>query len=262
MKSKININGHPLHPILVGFPIAFFSGTLLFDVLAIFYTGRHFDYVAYYLVEIGLVSAVVTAIPGLVDYIFTVPPKSSAKSRAATHGILNTINLLLFFIAWILKRGVTPNTALIIGLEAAGFIFLCFAGWMGGTLVYRNQIGVDIRYADAGQWKEQKVNTVKDGEVMVASKNELKTGQMKLVHHANKRIVIANTETGYVAFDDACTHKGGSLAAGSLICGVVQCPWHGSQFDTVSGACKAGPATKKITVYEIIERHGRIFLKI
>ena len=46
----------------------------------------------------------------------------------------------------------------------------------------------------------------------------------------------------YTAFDDACTHGGGSLAAGTLICGIVQCPGHGSQFDTRTGTVRAGPA--------------------
>jgi nitrite reductase/ring-hydroxylating ferredoxin subunit len=42
--------------------------------------------------------------------------------------------------------------------------------------------------------------------------------------------VLARTEEGYVAFDDRCTHKGGSLAAGVMVWGTVQCLWHGSQF--------------------------------
>ena len=44
---------------------------------------------------------------------------------------------------------------MIIGIEAAGMITLTIAGWHGGTLVYRNQIGVDPRYADAGKWNEE-----------------------------------------------------------------------------------------------------------
>lgn len=52
---------------------------------------------------------------------------------------------------------------------------------MGGTLVHRNQIGVDIRCADAGKWKELHVN-VQQGEVEVAEANELEVDQMKLIH--------------------------------------------------------------------------------
>jgi len=77
-----------------------------------------------------------------------------------------------------------------------------------------------------------------------------------------KRIVLARTAKGYAAFSDGCTHKGGSLADGAMICGTVQCPWHGSQFDVSTGAVKAGPAEKGIDVYTVRERDGEIFLEL
>jgi len=58
------------------------------------------------------------------------------------------------------------------------------------------------------------------------------------------------------------THRGGSLADGTVICGTVQCPWHGSQFDVVSGAVKAGPAKGKIQTYETAVRDGQVFLTV
>ena len=50
------------------------------------------------------------------------------------------------------------DALLIIALEVVGCVLLFVAGWMGGTLVYRNQIGVDVRYANAGKWKEDYFN--------------------------------------------------------------------------------------------------------
>jgi nitrite reductase/ring-hydroxylating ferredoxin subunit len=137
-------------------------------------------------------------------------------------------------------------------LEIAGVILLSIAGWLGGTLVFRNQIGVDIRYAHAGKWKEEYIDHG-DGEIKVASIDELKVNQMKLIHIRGKRVVVCRTEKGYAAFDDHCTHRGGSLAGGAMICGTVQCPWHGSQFDVHSGSMLAGPATKSISVYPVKE---------
>ena len=69
---------------------------------------------------------------------------------------------------------------------------------------------------------------------------------MKLAPLGDRRIVLARTEQGYVAFDDRCSHKGGPLSDGVLICGTVQCPWHGSQFDVHTGGVKAGPASEPI----------------
>ncbi len=88
---------------------------------------------------------------------------------------------------------------------------------------------------------------------MVGRTDELKADQMKLLRINGHRIVLARTAGGYRAFDDGCTHRGGSLAGGVVINGVVQCLWHGSQFDTASGAATCGPAKTGIRVYEVRE---------
>jgi nitrite reductase/ring-hydroxylating ferredoxin subunit len=138
---------------------------------------------------------------------------------------------------------------------------LTVAGYMGGTLVTRNQISVDHRYARAGRWKEETAER-RDGAVIVAGAEELQVDQMKLLRVGGRRIVLARTEDGYVAFDDGCTHKGGSLAGGAVICGVVQCPWHGSQFDVRTGDVKAGPAKKEIKTYRVEQRDGEVRLAL
>lgn len=259
MRSKANIKSHPLHPILIPFPIALFIGTLVFDLLAYFQNNDHFSLTALYLNIGGIATALLAAIPGIIDFTSTVPPKSSAKKRAAIHGSLNITNVLVFSIA-LYGRHNEFGPLLIIGLETTGCFLLFIAGWMGGTLVYRNQIGVDIRYADAGKWKEDSIE--ENGRREVGSVDDLKENQIKLLHVGDKRIVLARTATGYVAFDDRCTHKGGSLAGGSMMCGTVQCPWHGSQFDVRSGEVKAGPAKEKINTYLVREESGKLFLEL
>ena len=260
MRSRANIKSHPIHPILVAFPIAFFVGTFIFDILGVIYNNESLYGVAYYMQVCGIIGALLAAIPGAVDYFKTVPPNSSAKKRATKHALLNITNLVLFLIAWILK-GNNINPYVILVLELIGIILLAIAGWLGGTLVYRNKIGVDPRYANAGKWKEEEKDETK-GQIEVASADELKTDQMKLIHVNDKRIVIARTEKGYVAFDDHCTHKGGSLAGGAMICETVQCPWHGSQFDVNTGAVKAGPAKEKINTYNVSETNGKVYLNL
>jgi uncharacterized membrane protein/nitrite reductase/ring-hydroxylating ferredoxin subunit len=260
MRSKAHIKSHPIHPILVAFPIAFFVGTVIFDILGVIYDNESLYGVAYYMQICGIIGAILAAVPGAVDYFKTVPPNSSAKKRATKHALLNVTNLVLFLVAWILK-GDDINPYIILVLEIIGIILLGIAGWLGGTLVYRNQIGVDPRYANAGKWKEEEKDQTK-GQIEVASVDELSTDQMKLIHVNDKRIVIARTEKGYVAFDDHCTHKGGSLAGGSMICGTVQCPWHGSQFDVNTGNVKAGPAKEKINTYNITEANGKVYLNL
>ena len=85
---------------------------------------------------------------------------------------------------------------------------------------------------------------------------------MKLVHSDGKRIAVGRTESRYVAFQDRCTHKGGPLSDGVLMCGTVQCPWHGSQFDVRPGAVASGPAGRPIRVHEVREEEGRLRLRL
>jgi len=146
-----------------------------------------------------------------------------------------------------------------LGIEFFGIGLLVLSGWLGGTLVYRNEIGVDRRYARAGKWKEV-YREKKSGVMEVTKDGELEADQMMLVHVDGKRIVLAKTENGYAAFEDRCTHKGGSLASGTLICGTVQCPWHGSQFDVHTGVLKAGPGSENIKVFKVEIKEGKVFI--
>lgn len=259
MKSRASVQSHPIHPMLVPFPIAFFTGTLVFHLWGWIGHQPALLTTAYYVNLAGIVMAVITAIPGFIDFLYTVPPESSGKKRAGKHGIINLIMLACFTIAFFLRTSADPNQYLLLVLEVVGIILMGISGWLGGTLVYRNQIGVDPRYAHAAKWKEASFDT-DSGEIEVASVDELKINSMKLLRLKDKRIVLARTEKNYVAFEDRCTHKGGSLAGGSTICGVVQCPWHGSQFDTATGEVKSGPAKEPITIYTVKEISGKIFV--
>lgn len=260
MRSKAHFKSHPIHPILIAFPIAFFTGTLLFDVLSLVLQRDDLRLVAYYTGVAGIVGAVAAAVPGIIDYLYTVPPKSSARKRALQHGSLNITVVVLFTIAWFYRRdNADTSFAVLLALEAVGVGLMMVAGWLGGTLVYRNQIGVDPRYADAGKWKEQHFSNPVF-PLAVAAATELKPNQMKLLVIDGRRIVLARTENEYVAFDDRCTHRGGSLAGGSIMCGTVQCPWHGSQFRVTDGSIAAGPAKEKINTHKVEEREGKVML--
>jgi nitrite reductase/ring-hydroxylating ferredoxin subunit/uncharacterized membrane protein len=259
MRSKAHFKSHPLHPILVAFPIAFFTGTLLAHAAGWLLDMGGLLIASYWLNAGGIAFALLAAVPGIIDFIYTVPPESSAKKRGAKHGITNIIMVLVFVVAFIYRRTDDVNNYILISIELAGVILLSIAGWMGGTLVYRNQIGVDQRYANAGKWNEESFDS-DSGRIEVAHASELKVNAMKLLHCKDKRIVLARTEDQFVAFDDRCTHKGGSLAGGSMMCGIVQCPWHGSQFSVQKGKVIAGPAKEDIRTYTVMENNGKIFL--
>lgn len=246
---------------LIPFPIAFLAGGALFDVAgwmrdvpSWWTTGGHLGLA-------GIVAALLAALPGLVDYLYTVPPDSSGKTRATKHMLAMLSVVALFAAAWWIRGGAATRPGAIgLGLELIGLGLLGVGGYMGGTLVTRNLIGIDHRYAQAGKWSEKTIKARPGQAVTVAKRDDLKQDQMKLLRIGNKRIVLARSEQGYVAFDDRCTHRGGSLAGGVMLCGTVQCLWHGSQFDVSTGKVKAGPAAKDIAVYKVTEENGEVRL--
>jgi nitrite reductase/ring-hydroxylating ferredoxin subunit/uncharacterized membrane protein len=261
MKSKIEVLGHPLHPILIAFPFAFLTGTVVFDLLALVTSSESFWTTGGYLAATGIATGLLAAVPGVVDFVAVVPPHSSAKRRATKHMLSNIAALTVFALAWFL-RGSSPGVVTVAG-EFLGLVLLSVGGWMGGTLVYRNQIGIDHRYANAGQWNEARVEAGDNPRfVPIGSVDDIGVDQMKLLHINERRVVIGRTESGCVAFDDRCSHRGGSLADGVLICGTVQCPWHGSQFDVATGEVKAGPAERAIATYRLRDEEGELRLDL
>lgn len=263
MRSKASFKGHPLHPVLIPFPIAFLTGSVVFDIWGRASANQSLWTTGGYLAIAGIGTALLAAVPGFIDYLYTVPPDSSGKKRATLHMGVNLTSVLLFTVAALLRGGPAHEPVTIaIGLQVLALVLLGMGGWMGGTLVGRNQISVDHRYAESGKWKEATIDAKGGETVVVAAKDELKVNQMKLLHVNGKRIALGRTEQGYVAFTDRCPHKGGSLAGGVMMGGRVMCPWHGSQFDAASGGLVCGPATIAIKTYAVVEKNGEVTLKL
>jgi nitrite reductase/ring-hydroxylating ferredoxin subunit/uncharacterized membrane protein len=264
MRSSAHVKGHPIHPMLIPFPFAYLFGSAAVNVWARATGRRAWFRTAHHMNGLGLMSAVLAAVPGLVDYTFAVPPRSSARDRATKHMLANLSAVGLFAIARLGHRNAeAPPSAWSVAAEVAGAGLLATGGWLGGTLVYRNQIAVDHRYANAGKWRVEALppSRMEDAEVDIGSADELRIDQMKLLRIGDRRIVIGRTEQGPVAFDDRCTHRGGPLSDGVLVCGTVQCPWHGSQFDVRTGRATQGPATESIRTHAIREHGGRLWLR-
>ena len=271
MKSHAAVASHPLHAMLIPFPFGLLVGSVAFDAIGLVGHLPTFWLVGYYMLAAGIITALVAAIPGIIDYATTVPPRSSAKKRAATHGLTNSFAVALFATAWFTRSSATPDLMALM-LEVGGAAVLSSGAWMGGTLVYRNQIGVDHRYARAGKWREATLSVAEGDFVTVADAEELKPGQMKLLHLNGSRWVVARigadsgaagalTRESFAVFEDHCPHRGGSLADGCLVDGTVQCPWHGSQFEVKTGRVVAGPAKENIATCEVRIDGGNVKLR-
>jgi nitrite reductase/ring-hydroxylating ferredoxin subunit/uncharacterized membrane protein len=259
MISKANVRSHPIHPMVVALPIGLWVTSFIFDLIGATSHEQSYFLASFYMIVAGCVGAVLAAVPGVIDLFGAIPPKSSARSRGYIHGSLNTVALLVF-IYTAYRRGGPTATAdnIAIAASAVGVVLIAISGWLGGTLVYRNQIGVDHRYANAGKYKER---SVEDFSRPVCNQSELGDGQMMLARVGDERIAVGRCSEGIFAFSDQCTHKGGPLSDGALVGCTVQCPWHGSQFDIKTGRVVAGPAEEKIKIYAIEVRGGEVYVK-
>lgn len=75
-------------------------------------------------------------------------------------------------------------------------------------------------------------------------------GEVKEFEVNGRTICVANVGGRICAMDNVCVHRGGPLGQGSVERGKLVCPWHGWEFDPVTGAAAHNPQ-HRVTVYEV-----------
>jgi uncharacterized membrane protein len=148
MYSKAKLLGHPIHPMLVGFPVAFYTGTLVAFIAYAATTNPFWYRVAGVANWAGVVMAAVAAVPGLVDWATGIPPRTSAKKTGLLHMALNVASLVVFLISAIIATNhwddALPPTATGVVLSAIGVLLTLPAGFLGWSLVQDHHVGVKL----------------------------------------------------------------------------------------------------------------------
>lgn len=147
MLSKARIGSHPLHPMLIAIPVTAYLATFA-ALLGLAATRDPFWFrVALWANMVGVVSALVAAIPGAIDLITLVPRRTVARRTGVVHAIANVSALVLFAINLYLMadaygdRDTLNRTAALI-LTGGGVLLTAVAGWFGWEMVQRHHIGV------------------------------------------------------------------------------------------------------------------------
>jgi len=139
--TPASVDKHPLHAILVAFPIGLWMFSLVCDLMYRF--GPHEEtwrLMAWYAMIAGLLGAVAAAVPGLIDFFSITDPR--AGRVALLHLVVNAGLVVLFAAnAW-LRSVLTPDSLLPLLLSIVGIAGLLVAGWLGGELVYVHRVGV------------------------------------------------------------------------------------------------------------------------
>jgi uncharacterized membrane protein len=143
MESKAKFLGHPIHPMLIVFPLGLLATAVIFDIVALTKDAPYLFNAAYWMIAAGLIGGLISAVFGLIDWL-AIPMGTRAKAIGLWHGVGNAIVILLFAISWWLRRSPPDNPS----GAALGFSFVAVGialvtSWLGGELVDRLGVGVD-----------------------------------------------------------------------------------------------------------------------
>jgi uncharacterized membrane protein len=143
MESKVKFAGHPVHPMLIVFPLGLLATAVIFDIIYLVSDNSQWTVVAYYMVGAGIIGGLAAAVFGWLDWI-AIPSGTRARRIGLWHGAGNVVVLALFILSWVLRRGnpeIPPTGAIVAGL--AGVVIALATAWLGGELVDRLGVGVD-----------------------------------------------------------------------------------------------------------------------
>ena len=144
MESRVKLFGHPVHPMLIVYPLGLLSMAVIFDILYLIFNNRLLPTASYYMIAAGVLGGLLAAIFGFVDWL-ALPNNSRAKNIGGWHGLGNVLIVVLFIVSWFLRSGnvdFVPD-GLALTLSFAGAALALVTGWIGGELVYRLGVGVE-----------------------------------------------------------------------------------------------------------------------
>ena len=143
MESKAKLLGHPIHPMLIVFPLGLLATAVAFDIVGLSQGDPSWFGISFWMIAAGIIGGLLAAVFGLIDWL-AIPSGTRAKAIGLWHGVGNVVVVLLFIISWFMRKP-TP-TAPRMGAFVLSFIAVALAlmtGWLGGELVDRLGVGVD-----------------------------------------------------------------------------------------------------------------------
>jgi len=240
--------GHALHPMVTDVPIGAWTTAAVLDSMELCGSEKY-KAGADAAVNIGLAGAAGAALTGITDWTGT----SQAERRAGlAHAIINIGATALFLSSALLRKNESSRKTAIT-LSMLGYGLASFSAYIGGNLVYNQQMGVNHAASPDGFPNEF---------TEVCSEEELPDNSMKCVRAGETKILLARKNNQLFAIADTCSHMGGPLSEGELLPDCqVRCPWHGSVFSLKDGSVVDGPATEPQPEFEVRTRNGKIEVK-
>ena len=144
MKAGWKLLGHPIHPMLIVFPLGLFATAVAFDIVSLVQGDTSMYGVSYWMIAAGVIGGLLAAVFGLIDWI-AIPARTRAKDIGLLHGVTNVLVTLLFLVSWFIRNSTDAHVPGTAGLLCSfvGVALALVGGWLGGELVDRMGIGVD-----------------------------------------------------------------------------------------------------------------------
>ncbi|HEY8133833.1 MAG TPA: DUF2231 domain-containing protein [Thermoanaerobaculia bacterium] len=142
MKAKARLFGHPIHQMLIVFPLGVLGMSFFFDIAYLITKRSDLATSAFWMIFAGVIAGLIAAVFGLIDWL-GIPSGTRAKAIGLWHGVGNVVVVGLFIASWYLRQpdpslpSLTP-----IVLSAIGVGIALVTGWLGGELVNRLGVGV------------------------------------------------------------------------------------------------------------------------
>ncbi|UUR08199.1 DUF2231 domain-containing protein [Sphingomonas glaciei] len=144
-RSTAQIGGHPIHPLLIPFPIVSFIGVLVTDIMWLTTREGGWATASNWLLGAGLLTALLAAAAGMADYLGD--DRVKRIGAATRHMIANIVVMTLEAVNLVarLTGGTDQVGTLGVWLSLASVVILAYSGWLGGELVYKHRVGVQDR---------------------------------------------------------------------------------------------------------------------
>jgi len=231
--------GHPVHPPLTDLVVGSWTSAWVLDSFG----GRRAQGAADALVAAGIAVAVPTAASGLSDWAEL---REGTRRVGLVHALGNTTALTLHVLSLRARRQgrrPTGRALSLLGLSVAGV-----SAWLGGHLSFGRGVGVDqTAFEDfPTAW-----TSVADADAVAAGKPIRRSA-------GGYGVLLVRSGTAIHALADRCSHRGCSLADGTVADGRITCACHGSTYELADGLVVKGPATAPQPVLEVRVREGRV----
>lgn len=145
MASKASIAGHPVHPMLVAFPIGLWTTSFVVDVIFYFCRNTSLMLISKVMLAAGLVGGIAAAVPGIIDWLAIKNVK--VKSIANWHARLNIIAIIVFAISLYFRmrmgaHWVNYHMRVPVLVSFLGIVLIGISGWLGGAMSFEHGVGV------------------------------------------------------------------------------------------------------------------------